>query len=483
MQHINNQQLIINALVQRDFRSAEKLAIEAINRNKLNAQLWLYLTEALAFQGFGNAARKTLERAWLLDPQASWVEQVKCDIERNDRNLERDDIDKLLEVQNITVCAALIVKNEEAHIKNCISHLINGVDEIVIVDTGSTDKTIEISQSFEKVKVVEFEWCDDFSAARNAAFPHIESDWVFWVDADEYLLEEDIQCVREAAALFDSFNIPVLLRVGIINEYENAYSMSSYDAIRLFSTKYGLRFTSKIHEQIVITDEKMLINGVMASNAVKIRLRHFGYRKSEVMQKDKVNRNIKLLKKMVDEDNKNPLWYFFLGRELFATGSFDEALKYFNDCIRLAKNAPSFGRLLDVYTFLIRTLLIMGEIEQAETICTEVMKIRNDFPDIQYFHGIIKFEKAKQYFRQAEEYVIKAKQSFETYRDIVSPDNTILEWKADLLHADIALLASRMSDAKTLYTKAFQVSPNTVKTEISKKLNYIEKEQIKLNQV
>lgn len=483
MQHNNKHQRIINALVQREFRAAENMAIEAINKNKLDPQLWLYLTEALAFQGFSITARKTLERALLLDPQAPWVNQAKHDIEKNDQKLERDGIDELLKIKNITVCAALIVKNEENHIKNCIIHLLDAVDEIVVVDTGSTDKTIELAKSFPKVKVVEFQWCDDFSAARNAAFPHIISDWVFWIDADEYLFEEDIESVREAASLFDSFNVPVLLRVVIINEYDNGQSMSSYDAIRLFPMKYGLKYTSKIHEQIVITDPKMLINGRIASNAVKIRLRHLGYMQSDIIEKDKIKRNIKLLIEMIKEDNKNPLWYFFMGRELFAISNFQDAIKYLNDCVKLAKDAPSFGRILDAYTYLVKALLETGDIEKAENICTDAIKINNDFPDIQYLLGLIKFNKAINNFRLAESYVIKSKQSFETYRDIVSPDNTILDWKADLLHGDIALFESKMSDAKKLYEKAIKNCPDVAKSQVSEKLNYIQKEKTKLSLV
>lgn len=481
MQHNNKHQHIINALVQREFRVAENMAIQAINKSKLDPQLWLYLTEALAFQGFSITAKKTLKRALLLDPQAPWIDQAERDIEINDQKLERDGIDELLKVRDVTVCAALIVKNEEKHIKNCITHLLDAVDEIVIVDTGSTDKTKEFAKSFPKVKVVEFQWCDDFSAARNAAFCHITSEWVFWVDADEYLFEEDIKCVREAAALFDSFNVPVLLRVGIINEYDNAYSMSSYDAIRLFPMKYGLKYSSKIHEQIVITDHKMLIDGRMASNAVKIRLRHFGYMQSDVIGKDKINRNIKLLTEMIKEDNQNPLWYFFMGRELFTISNFQDAIIYLNNCVKLAKDAPSFGRILDAYTYLVKALLEIGNIEQAENICAEAIKINTDFPDIQYLLGLIKFNTAINDFKLAEDYVIKSKQSFETYRDIVSPDNTILDWKADLLHGDIALFASKMSHAKKIYEEVIKDCPDMVKSEVLGKLNYIQEQKIKLS--
>ena len=473
--------VISDALVSGNFPAAEKMAADEIRRNKTDAQSWLFLTQALTFQGYGKSAAKTMERAWLLDPQAVWVPRVKVDLEKENRGLERDGIDELLKVKDVTVCAAMIVRDEEGYLSECLSRLISAVDEIVIVDTGSTDKTIEIAKSFDNVTVVEFQWCDDFSAARNAAFPHIKSDWVIWVDADEYLLEEDKHCIRNAAGIFDEFAIPVLLRVGIVNEYDNETSKTNYDTIRMFPLKYGLRFTSKIHEQIIVNDEKMLMNGRTASNAVRIRLRHFGYMASEIEKKGKLGRNIRLLMEMIEEDETNPLWYCFAGRELFAAGDLNQAAKYLSKCIRLSKNEHSFGRVLEAYTLLIRVYFEMDKFDLAETICLEAMKIRNDFPDLQYLYGLIQFKKANQYYKMAEEYVILSKKAFNTYRDIESPDCTILDWKADLLHADIALFVSKLSDARVLYEKAYDASSGMIREKILRKLNYIENERKKLS--
>src|SRR5205085_8623718 len=79
-----------------------------------------------------------------------------------------------------------IVKNEEKYLRGCLESVQGAVDEIVVVDTGSTDSTIAIAEEFG-AKVVHFAWTDDFSAARNVSLDHATGDWAFWLDADERL--------------------------------------------------------------------------------------------------------------------------------------------------------------------------------------------------------------------------------------------------------------------------------------------------------
>ena len=91
--------------------------------------------------------------------------------------------------QNTLGCY-LIVKNEELYIRDCIENLLRVCDEIVIVDTGSTDKTKNIIQEYQEVKIYDFKWVYDFSAARNYALSLTKSDYVFSIDADEYLTDD-----------------------------------------------------------------------------------------------------------------------------------------------------------------------------------------------------------------------------------------------------------------------------------------------------
>ena len=89
----------------------------------------------------------------------------------------------------------MIVKNEEGHLGQCLVPVNGILDEIIIVDTGSTDKTKEIAKKFG-AKIFDFKWIDDFSAARNSAISHSTKDWILMVDADEVIEKEDLEKIK-----------------------------------------------------------------------------------------------------------------------------------------------------------------------------------------------------------------------------------------------------------------------------------------------
>src|SRR5690554_5754125 len=90
----------------------------------------------------------------------------------------------------ITVSLCMIVKNEEDVLERCLNSVKGLMDEIIIVDTGSTDKTKEIARKFTD-KIYDFEWIDDFSAARNYAFQQATKEYIFWMDADDVMVEQE----------------------------------------------------------------------------------------------------------------------------------------------------------------------------------------------------------------------------------------------------------------------------------------------------
>ena len=103
----------------------------------------------------------------------------------------------------ITISLCMIVKNEEKILERCLASIHDLVDEIIIVDTGSKDNTKESAYKFN-AKVFDFEWCDDFSAARNFSFSKAEKDYILWLDADDVLLEEDRDKFRNLKKTIDN---------------------------------------------------------------------------------------------------------------------------------------------------------------------------------------------------------------------------------------------------------------------------------------
>lgn len=470
---------IVESLKSRHFEKAEELSINALRNNSLDAQLWLYLAEAMAFQGYGASAMALYNRAWLLDPEAQWIAQAKNDLIKSNINRSNEEVDKLLNVCRTSVTAALIVKNESIHIENCISRIVNAVDEIVVVDTGSTDGTLDILKKFPDIKIINFEWCDDFAAARNAALPYITSDWVLWIDADEYLYKEDIEAVKEAAGIYQKFTEPILLRSEIVCQDDDNSSLGKYSIPRMFRLKDNFRFFGRIHEQIVVSGKDLYHSQNIISKAVRIRFLHFGYRQSAIRDKNKLERNLRLLNKMAEENPDDPAWLFFYGRELFNAERFNEAMKMLSKCEAMSAQYAGFGRLLDVYEMMAKIYIKDNNYDAAEEVCQKALMQRSNSPDILYLLGKINFEKGRRLLEKTEANVIQAKNSFEGYRDIVSPDYSILEWKADALLADFALYQGKYSKAMELYQHVLQVSP--FKDNILEKIEFIKHEKKKLN--
>src|SRR5579862_9633682 len=94
------------------------------------------------------------------------------------------------------ISACIIAKNEEKNLGRCLTSLHASVDEIIVVDTGSTDRTVEIARA-HGARVFNFPWCDHFSAARNESLSHAGGRWIIWIDADDELIEAAPRALRK----------------------------------------------------------------------------------------------------------------------------------------------------------------------------------------------------------------------------------------------------------------------------------------------
>jgi tetratricopeptide (TPR) repeat protein len=197
---------IISLIQDQKFLEAETELKQAISYTPLDGQLWVMLGETLLLQNQGQAAKRVFDRAWLLDPQAQWVNHVYKALQLVPQGGHLSDIDKLLDVPKITVAAAILTHNEATNIAKCILALQGAVDEIIVVDS-STDDTPRIAAQYPKVKLIRMNWEDDFAAARNIGLQHVESDWVIWVDADDELVPDDVPSIREVAGVFQNLDL------------------------------------------------------------------------------------------------------------------------------------------------------------------------------------------------------------------------------------------------------------------------------------
>ena len=179
------------------------------------------------------------------------------------------------------ISLAMIVKNEEKYLDRCLKSAAYMVDEIVVVDTGSTDRTVEIASGYG-ARIYHFEWIDDFAAARNYSLEHVTGDWVLVLDADQYFVEDFSAAIKE----FTKSNTKRAGLIEIISKYEqDGQILHSIDYMaRLFPR--GAKFEGRIHEQLI---------PLMPTVVTGLQLMHDGY-----FQTDKGARNIPLLLKALE---------------------------------------------------------------------------------------------------------------------------------------------------------------------------------------
>ena len=195
------------------------------------------------------------------------------------------------------ITLSMIVKNEEKYLRDCLESVRGVIDEIILVDTGSTDNTINIAKEFG-AKIYDYKWKDDFSAARNYALSKSTGDWILYLDADERLSSNS---VNELKNLIEK-NDPAGCRCRVNNIDEINCKPKFMRYTRLFRNNSNIKFAGKIHEQI---DDSLLVNGYKIFDA-DIEIIHIGYNISTEELKKKARRNLKILK---DEYEKNKSSY------------------------------------------------------------------------------------------------------------------------------------------------------------------------------
>ena len=148
----------------------------------------------------------------------------------------------------ISVSLCMIVKNEEDVLERCLTSAAALADEIIIVDTGSTDRTKEIAARFTSL-IFDFPWRDDFAAARNESFAHASMDYCMWLDADDVLLEADQAAFLALKETLDPA-VSVVMAPYHTGFDEGGRVTFSYYRERLIKNRAGMRWEGAVHEAV-----------------------------------------------------------------------------------------------------------------------------------------------------------------------------------------------------------------------------------------
>lgn len=249
---------------------------------------------------------------------------------------------------------ALIVKNEETFLPGCLDS-VKDADEIVVVDTGSTDGTVEIARQYTD-EVFEIEWRDNFAAARNYAKALCTGDWIYSIDAD-HINDTPVSEIKTEIERIAGHSVASVL---INNHHKAAW---------LWHNEPGIEWQGRVHE--------VLNQPATIDTAVAQSIRPRGYSNTK--------RNIRLLQK----ENDSPRTRFYLGREYFELGDYPEAIKW----LRHYLTAPAFlAEEAEAWLTLAKAHWYSNGGPDAREACLRAIAANPDFTEALYLMAEMTYE-------------------------------------------------------------------------------------------
>ena len=249
----------------------------------------------------------------------------------------------------ISLC--MIVKNEERFLEQCLASAAGIVDEINIVDTGSTDGTLRIAEKYG-ARIEHREWRSDFAWARNESLKMATKRWILQLDADEELLPESFAAL-ETLKTAPAYDLGVWLRCFNASDRYKGGGMISHAIIRIFPNNERIRFKGAIHEFPSLDDSPLSIKGV----AAPISIVHHGYLNEIVADRNKYARNLRIIEQSVKSEPEDAFHWYNLGMTQHLGGEQQQAAQALTHMWDLCKKhgmrafaANGLQTLADVYS-------------------------------------------------------------------------------------------------------------------------------------
>lgn len=280
----------------------------------------------------------------------------------------------------ITLC--MIVKNEESNIVRCLTSAKDYVDEIIVLDTGSSDWTPLLAR--ELGAIVRFgKWENHFSKARNQSKQSARGEWILFLDADEELPPETGRALRGLAS-----RPGVEAYIFRITNYSSTAGNSPQvvsSSVRMFRNRPAYLFEGALHEQIKPAILKINRNSVILHSGLTIL--HYGYSNDNLGRKQKTLRNISILEGMVAENPADGFSHYNLGVSYYVNGQWEEAIRHFQ--LSKRHTPGTAGYLPALYRNYAVCLNDAGEFEAALNLIEEGLSFFPDYPDLYYLQGQI----------------------------------------------------------------------------------------------
>lgn len=309
------------------------------------------------------------------------------------------------------ISQCMIVKNEAHNLQRSLGNLRGIVDEQIVIDTGSTDNTVEVAEALGAT-VYHFKWINDFAAAKNFAIEKATGDWIVFLDADEHFDFKDAKKLRDIIEGAQKAKM-VAITMTLANIESTGKLMGTGKQSRIFRNRKDIRYHGKIHEALISKRSDF-----KSYNAPNITIWHTGYDRQIAQDRDKGNRNLELLIKEFENNEENYMLLHYIGESYVMLENKNEALKYF---YRIRDHYPDASPhiRLTTHTNILHTLSKLDiSTKNAEYDFQKAIEEFNDIPDFYLCIGII-YEKNKE--------IDKAIQSYEYYSRLneIKRDRTV----------------------------------------------------------
>lgn len=270
------------------------------------------------------------------------------------------------------ISACLITKNEEHNIARCIESFKGYVNEIIVVDTGSTDNTVKVARKLG-AKVSYFKWNNNFSDARNLALKQAKGNWIIFLDADEYFhggTGQNIPSILKA--IHPNKEVDALV-CKIVNLREDGKIHSTTQALRIFRNSKQLKYKGNIHENLHKGDQNI---GTVSMQDHKILICHTGY-SSEDLNQLKQKRNLELLLNEIEKGRTSPEIYAYLSFCYSSFSDHENVIKYANQF--LDSDPSQFSQTVKVWYTMITSMIESGH--ESHIIYSTIDKALTLFPE------------------------------------------------------------------------------------------------------
>ena len=346
---------------------------------------------------------------------------------------------------SLRLSQCLIVKNEEDNIEKALNWAKNIAFEQIVVDTGSTDRTVEIASKLG-AKVYNIDWIDDFAAAKNYAIEKASGDWIAFLDADEYFLTDDVPKILAHLTSIhkntDNHKHYLGLICKMLNVDESGKPLSIITKVRLFRNDSNIRYYGRIHEQLTLSNEDALY-------VDDITIIHTGYSETAYQVKNKSARNIELLRVELNNKPDDPNLKTYLGDALCMSQDetlIDEAMVLYREAID--SDLPFSTELRRyAYMHLIERLVhISNNYDECELLCLRALSEWNGDIDFEYYLAIVLYNKGN-YIKAWETFLNVENKLMDKQLGIVS---TIVTARPTELFERMVIVAAALGDVKSV---------------------------------